>query len=286
MHLYKNLRDAGQIKHIRSRDLKSFDFLHRMVDGKQDILIQRLLLSREEVDFHADLSAALVAQVFAARDANELFSAGLRCCRDILQGMGYKETTKDRFDGDVLMNAPNNDNTIVVFGCQNEPLLADRVTASISLARYLRKDVEVVFSGNAPNTDSVSILDESIRMSKMFEEIRDRLNLSEDERARIKRMRLFYEQRSIDTITNIEHLLKDDYLQQKRTYNLYLVSSTYHLVSIAEQIEKHLKTSRNIEQIILWGAELQNIPLRPPFKEIYIKQMFFYIFRYLMQHRT
>ena len=88
---------------------------------------------------------------------------------------------------------------------------------------------------------------------------------------------------------NLINFFTHNYPREYKNTFLYIVSSTFHLRTLADEAEKYLESDaalkENIQRIILVGAE-QRAKEEPVMLEpYYVKNMFFEIFRHMLRER-
>jgi hypothetical protein len=237
--------------------------------------------------FVPDLAGAVFAAFFrAGYIQKDFFGTGIECCRDIVVSLGFKELDSasvnrhltDRTDEPIV-------NHIIIAGCQNNKMLERRVSRAADFVSSLASNCVVVFSGRNPDPTGktkVKILDESMRMRILFEqELRDR-----SERAQLPPMHeLRVEGGSSNTTTNLSAFFAGNYLKNSVSNNLVIVSSTFHLIRLGEDLKRELSKTANakkISQVVLVGAEepkqffrVQDAP--------YFKLLMFEVFRFLLK---
>lgn len=281
MYLYKNIEDVQPIKSIDFSEYMNsfafFKFTHRD---------NRLYFSEQMkigAAFYADFAAAVTAQLLAKHASNEIIKKGLYCCRAILHSKGYKEANLDDLHDNANISVTR---IILVLGCQSDEILESRVDAAIYLIRNLCTDIELAFIGCAPDRNKVKILDESARMRIIYENRAKNGLLTQQDLIRIKSIRVFSEDASQNTKQNIQRFFNGNFLSPNKKYILHLVSSTFHLLRLANDCEGYLESNpaqrENIKRIILCGADDVNQPSITAKSGGYIKYTFFDILRHLM----
>ncbi len=291
--LHKSVRETVAGRGLSLADyFDSFGFFGYLHPDRRQVFAERL---RVDAKSEADAAAAVVARLFANRVSDDIIEKGLRCCRDILLGRGYRETTLGDLQRGIGPAQPPETSTnlvhsVIVAGCQTEALLENRVDMAIELISNLQVDVSLVFAGGAPERDEIRIPDESTRMKVLFEQ-----RMSERHNARVTRKggrpgsggrKLALEHASTTTRENIHSVFEGGFLVPGARHILYLVSSTFHLLRFATECEKAIATGRagiGVEHIVLCGAEGTGELEGPARHGRYIKLMFYDIFLHLME---
>ena len=213
--------------------------VHGMTDGQRKAL--------------ADAAAAAVTQVHRlAPLPPEFISELLNYCHFAVQNVGYSTETLEELEP--LLKA-GGDNLMVIMGCQTLPLLHARVDAAIRLLRAVGMGFEVVFAGFNPTAGvaPARIINEAKEAHIYFhsliqndQALRDRIGL-----------RQWTESQSTDTSGNIRHFLDSDFLTRNGKKRVFLVSSTFHLMRIAVELENYRDdlVSRTVTAVVLVGAE-------------------------------
>lgn len=283
MYLYKDFKDTQAMVPIDfSEYINSFAFFEYIHRNNLNEFHASDDKSRK---ISADFAASVVAKLFAKRANDDIIVKGLHCCRDILLSKNYNETPLNHLHNHAIKHTSIN-HVILVAGCQTDEILKSRVDAAIRLIRILHTDVEIVFVGGAPERDKVKIRSESTRMMSVLENRIQQGVLSEHNLIRLRSRKIFSENASQNTEQNIEQFFNEGFISTDKQYYLYLVSSTFHLLRLANDFEKNLKTlgyDKNIQRLILFGADDINSPSVTAKSGIYIKLMFFDIFDHLMK---
>ncbi len=253
----------------------------------------------------ADLAASVVQRLFESGFIHEnLDTESIKVCRDILVNKGYKELTTDILENEITLNSKRLSgedygevqNVMLVAGCQDEHMLNRRLYTALYMIPRFRTNLTVVMSGGNPianGAPSTNILDESIRMYNRLQELID-VN---------PEVRLPYsfsierDGNSSNTRNNIKETLHHFVSSKEKVYNIHIVSSTFHLIRLAKELEAELSLIFNseknlpdeertkIENIVLIGAEKVETKFKPVHDGPYMKLMFVDIFRYLSEYR-
>ena len=267
--------------------LRQFDF-GRYVYGDKRVDFEKYLESSESFKFIADIGGAVFATLFANGyiDKNA-YGNVVHCCRDIIQDLGFLETTlADAMEKMHSIGSRREQvtNLIVIAGCQDEKMLERRVESAVQFVSELKFNCEVVFSGknsDASGRSRVQIKDESVRMEIMF---RDKLN--EVQNGKIPHFhRLGKEGKSTNTQSNMAEVFEEHVGKNK--VNLVIVSSTFHLIRLAQQAIAQVreKGGGNVQSIILIGAEKASQFFRI-YDDVYFKLAMFDVFHYLLMHQA
>lgn len=271
MYLYKDFKDTPTMVPIDfSEYINSFAFLEYI---HSDHRAAFNISDEKELKIRADFAASVVAKLFAKRANDDIIVKGLHCCRDILLSKNYNETPFNHLHNHAIKHS-NINHVILVAGCQTDEILKSRVDAAIRLIRILHTDVEIVFVGGAPERNKVKIRSESTRMMSILENRIQQGVLTEHDLIRLRSRKIFSESASQNTEQNIEQFFKEGFISTDKQYYLYLVSSTFHLLRLATDCEKHLMTpgsGKNIQRLILFGADDINSPSVTAKSGIYIK---------------
>lgn len=238
--------------------------------------------------FLADLAGAVFATLCRAGYTHkDVYKRAIECCRDIIVAQGFKETDDDQARSFLRPNGSEGANHIVVAGCQDPEMLNRRVERAADFVTQLGYNCVVVFSGKNPDptgTKNVRILDESQRMRVLFKEL-----LRKNESARLPPMHdLRGEGASSTTQTNIAKFFDGEFFTRAKNNNLIIVSSTFHLIRLAREIQRELIKDANtgkVARIVLVGAESPT-----HFFTVqdagYLKLMMFDVFHYLLRNTS
>jgi uncharacterized SAM-binding protein YcdF (DUF218 family) len=231
-----------------SRALTTLDFtplLHRsQLVASMDELRRKAL---------ADAAAAAITQVHTLAPLPEDYIIELmNYCHFAVQDVGYSVETHDGLEP-VLSTGGGN--LLVVMGCQNLPLLHARVNAAIRLLSAAGMTFEVVFAGFNPSAGAAParIINEAKEARAYFDEY-----VQKDPGLKMRiGLRQWTETESADTRGNIRHFLDSPFLNGAGTSRLFLVSSTFHLMRIAVELESYSSEllAKGVATVVLVGAE-------------------------------
>ncbi len=234
----------------------------------------------------ADLLAALVYRLFITEtlERNAFVEKCLRCCEAMLENEGF-----DIVDiNDVLQTANEAIHCLVLApGCQTDELLMSRVRATEEVCYKLvsiGKPVQLFFSGKNPGLRAgvpPSILNESKTMQMWFWDLWARRQQASDFR-RLLNIRLLTEDASKTSVENIKRILEMSRSRLQEGGNIFIVSSTFHLIRLAKALENELRAddSLRVSSIVLVGSEISasNVSMH----KAYVKSMVFNLFRYFI----
>jgi hypothetical protein len=222
----------------------------------------------------------------------------LKLCRDIIINEGYEEITSEMLDG--MLREENAyaekvpgeiQNILIVAGSQNDLILETRLQKVIRIIPKFRDNLSIVTTGANPienKASSASILNESIRMFNRLEEL---IELTEPRKPYTFEMRC--ETESATSKQNIEFALQNFVNRSDKVYNIIIVSSTFHLIQLSEELELYLSARfkedsskpeserLKIQNILLFGAENVDFKFIPLKHAAYLKLMFFAIYKKL-----
>lgn len=234
----------------------------------------------------ADLLAALTYKLFDTGNIKRDFFVEkcLRGCDAILENEGF-----DIIDiNDIFEVTRQAAHCLVIApGCQTDELLMSRIRATEEICYQIvsmRKQVHLFFSGKNPGQRagiSPSILNEAQTMNMWFWDLWERRQQVGDFR-RLVNIQLLIEDGSKTSIENIKRLLALSQRQLLEGSNVFIVSSTFHLIRLAQALERELETnpSFSVPNLILVGSEVgaTNISMH----KTYVKSMVFNLYRYLI----
>lgn len=229
----------------------------------------------------SDLLACLVASylVNGQLDTDYFLRNCMRSCRDIIFSFGFRAENEA-----LAMRAIEEYEHInsIVFGYQDERALRRRIDAFVHVAKKIGQTQKVIFSGAYSAATAIRIPDEATEMRNMFDSECKRQKEFDPRNIRFEK-----ESASKDTIANLKNCVYGQFLASgsgvKSKQTLVLISSTFHLIRISEQVMDILKTAdnpllKNVTEIFLVGAEDELLSLKVTDQE-YVKNMMFDIFR-------
>ena len=92
----------------------------------------------------------------------------------------------------------------------------------------------------------------------------------------------YLEQESDSTRSNIQRLMQGDFLDGKKETNLFVVSSLFHLPSLAHELEDYVHTHRSVVgTVVLVSAEELHGEQKVAQLPIYLKSMFYEVYSHL-----
>lgn len=295
LYLYKEITSSiGESSHGGKQDLqehfKFFGF-HRRINNSQFETFNELI--KDKAGVIADIVAAHTANLFKAEviKRRDLIWQSLQCCRDLIIDRGYDEVDEEKI---LDISKSVRRNIVLTAGCQSDEILERRVLATEEFCYGLMAascNVDIVLSGNNPNFGSntkekVKIQNESVRMRQIFQEkLGRRKNL---DFKRFLKIEILEEGQSAKSGQNVERFIdmKLSTMEQNQC-NIFVVSSTFHLIRLSAEIEKHLmqKPTAQVKNIVLIGAEnvtgmgsLDSVSMH----DAYVKSMIFEIYRCLV----
>lgn len=243
-------------------------FIHRIHVDKRAAFTEAILVDRNTI---ADQAASAVAHLQDGGYVSDaLFRDALDYCHDILLDRGYAFSTADevasvRYGPSVMMLA----------GCQDRPMLRARVEAAYSTVRRLGVPFRLVFSGLNPDARSpgaaVRTVNEAREMQAYFFALRDR-----DPKGRLVEVEPLprLDEDATNTIANVTNFLSERFLFAEPS-EVFLVSSTFHLVRLAEKVDNRLSEdpSLSVARVVLVGAESNFTSPVIPTPTRYLKSM-------------
>jgi len=280
--------DAAR-KKSKTRSQKVQPLYHEF--EQEFFLSENIYIDKMEA-FEALLSAdrALVADVLGAAVCS-LFNAGflntehfvrsqLDCCRNTVVSLGFREITRR-----ALSTIPEASTPMVVLmpGCQDSRMIQRRVQRLYEFAIFERRPFTVIFSGRNPGTPACTIENEAEYMQARYEEKMD--CYQEDSKADVTIRFMGNEGKSKTTTQNIDEFLRGPYLNKSTKQTVVVISSTFHLIRIAERLRECVQMNEFgvrgcVDNFILVGAEHPGteLPIRH-WDKTYIKLMMFDLYR-------
>jgi hypothetical protein len=233
--------------------------LSRYIHGdKRQAYIDRLEGDRA---FTADLAASVAAGIMMSgyADWEHFCENQIRLCRDSIIDIGFSEID-ERNALELLRTSGGRPRTVaMVAGCQDERMLGRRIARLATFAIDMHKQsasFDLVFSGRCPESQTVRIPNEAIRMESMYKAAVGEVDSKLVDAIRFQR--IDGEGRSQNTEQNIEELFKH-HLPHK-SQNLVVISSTFHLIRIGRKLSACFKDESyqfqsKINHLVLVGAE-------------------------------
>lgn len=275
MSLFVKSKDKLGKEPVRSQDFRNhsplFNITEYIYHDKRH-LFEELLAQHPE--FIPDLAASILNGV-SSHLKSDLLVKALRCCRDILLDMDYTETHLDEIK---QLTSQDQDRLIVIAGCQNDDLLQARVEVAAKLFKNLHMSARFIPVGKGPAHETNRIRDESARIKTILhQQLGHHLEI----------VPLELEQESHRTYENIANLLGGSYIDATRSTSLFIVSSTFHLIRLAKEVDSRSNVFSikhpNINSIFLIGSESGvNKTVR---SASYIRFLFYDIYDYIL-HKT
>ena len=267
---------------VQFRDYhKVFNFLDWINPSKRQ---EFKCVLTEEPSFVADIAASVIAQLQEAGLLREdCIQKALECCHLVLIARGYESTYPHHLlhEGDDHTN-----NVMLIAGCQSRPLLKARVKKAFELWQRLQKGFTFVFSGRNPSKRQVGrklrILNEAREMENYFYSLLEQPNVNQ---LTYTARRIDLDEESYSTATNIKEFLDGDFLSRKKVNHVYIVSSSFHLIRLAQTLESAIQPRENgpqIDKVILVGAEDPDIASNVAHLPNYVKSMMHDVFEFLL----
>lgn len=230
----------------------------------------------------ADICGAVTSGLFKAgfMKTEHFVKSQLQCCRNTIANIGFSEIHRAKLD-EIVHTAKHI--TVLVPGCQDDRMIERRVKALFEFVRQHKRSLKVVFSGKNPGTPNVTIMNEAQYMRARFEEFMHHHGGKFD----VTVSEANCEENSKTTVQNIAELLRSkDFLNRGVKQTVVVISSSFHLIRIAEALLKHVKDdthglSKFIENFVLIGAENPESEELPStyWEHPYVKLMMFDLFR-------
>lgn len=264
------------------------------VNPDYDKTIRELLEDENTAALVPDLAAAVVSHLaFSQQKAGDyvgerLIQDALEYCHDILLDYGFHFARLQRLVDD---SPPDRCYSMLILGCQDRPMLRSRVEAGYTLMRELRRPFRVIFSGRNPARDAdgarsskVRTVCEASEMEDMF--FRFKAADSDGERVVLDSASAL-DVNAVNTEANLRGFSDAHVLDPSRRNRVFLVSSTSHLIKIAELVGRMPNPKHGeIERIVLVGGEHHSTPGQVPTPYRYLKTMMFDVFRHILRTGT
>ncbi len=204
-------------------------------------------IKKENPTFISDVAASVIGTLAISNCLSDsLLQKGLDCCSSILHDMGYDEAHIDTLMIDV---AHDNERIIIIPGCQDVDMVRRRVECAVTVFKGLHRNAKFVASGSNPNRQSVKIKDEA-------KFIKTELVRKLD--SQIEIISIKTEGESIKTSENIDNLFSGLLSSIAAPTSVFIVSSTFHLMRLANQIGKiapaHHEILQKLNYITLAGC--------------------------------
>ncbi|MDO8477754.1 MAG: ElyC/SanA/YdcF family protein [Candidatus Rokubacteria bacterium] len=228
----------------------------------------------------ADAAAAVVTQLHYRSVLQPTFlKRALGYCHFVVQHLGYEPRSLDALRESVVASQ---NNVMLVVGCQTPTLLYSRVDAAARLLIHLSPSFRVVFAGKNPGAPA-TIPNEAREMEVYFSSLVERDPVLDHH----KRFRVEVESQSSDTKTNFAHFLNSSYLSLTMPNRLFVVSSTFHLMRIAQELDRWSDAlgGRGVVEIVLVGAEGLHDDHQAKQDRMYVKSMVYEVFLDMFKRR-
>lgn len=266
---------------------KTFDFRSRVY--KDHILaVKELLVEKPIVVF--DLAAALVSTLYMeAYVHKKAFERALECCRKLLEDLGFQWIDIDTLTNKLRQREVNPRNIVLVAGCQDEQMIRRRAESAAGFCAKWNVNLEVVFSGRNPGAGKNVIDDESQIMLNYFIQYMNRRRQIAPDLGLPKLNTTYFEDASNNTKKNVENFWEKFMLPfRAMPTNVIVVSSTFHLIRLAESLLERLNEAAcDVKNLVLVGAEEQEDEVvHEESSARYMKLMMFDVFRCLLRDAT
>ncbi|HWZ15468.1 MAG TPA: TauD/TfdA family dioxygenase [Mucilaginibacter sp.] len=246
-----------------------------------------------------DITASQIQKLYEKEFLNDLglINEGLNCCRDLIFNLGYEDVvlcnsvTMEEDGLKTIVNDTGDKNIMIIPGCQHAGMLTGRVLKAIRVLDNFKHNLTIYASGGNPldnptGPDKVSIAQESKFIHNTFYELIKKMNIG-----LLDNFRVIEENESYNSITNLKKCLNR--LSKQESHNLIIVSSTFHLIRLAQEVEKQLTVIFNqgpentnfIKNIILIGAEGIDAKFTRVKSGGYVKSMFVDVYAELMNYK-
>jgi hypothetical protein len=202
----------------------------------------------------ADIAASVLSHAYSDRALNVGFLKQLlEYSHHAVQGRGYD--LEDIGDlGDFAQSAGRN--IMLIAGCQSLQLMHSRVDVALQSLNSLPSRFQVVFVGSNPSggTYPSSVLHEAREMKAYF---KTRLFSYSEELSRRIKLEQWVDSQTADTRGNIEQFMNSNVLHGDEPKRIFLVSSTFHLMRVAAELELQLPqlAKHRVASVILIGSE-------------------------------
>ena len=263
----------------KARFRQAFNPLRGPFDAMELNTIDEIRKAQDELYYVADMAASAIAQLSAAQLLTSgLVEKALTFCEQALVNRGYEQITQYG-----LRRIGKNDEKTVMFvpGCQNRSLLQQRCRKVAQVAVEVPVDMEVVFSGAnvaaIRSEKEASVVDEAGEMSVWFERYYEEHSAGHEG----FNHRSLLEKSSQRTTENVANLFKGPFFAEDRLNRVYVVSSSFHLLRIADALDKNSGANPNkkLESIVLIGSERGYRPEPVALMSAYVKGLFFEVYR-------
>lgn len=239
----------------------------------------------EQPSFIADQAAAYAAKLAANHLLGEKFvRVRLECCEQIIRSLGYEIS----YPGYLTTEGNNNINNIaLVVGCQTKEIIEARAEKLVELMRTTQLEFNIVFSGKHPKSDKecdIRIPNEAGYMKIHFTQLLDK---QQNSHLGTLKKEVALEQKSTNSVENINEFLNGNYLSTDKPNNVFIISSTFHLIRLSQIMEAAIFSTYSIPQInkiILVGAEEPGNPGDAAHLPAYIKSMEHSIYSFIFSN--
>jgi hypothetical protein len=293
------------LKQDLSHHAKLFDFTEHIHTRKHPLFWANGDLGKDPIknyDYVSDIAASVITKFITTEDAKkDTLNNGLACCKDILNHVGFRALKSNNFIS-AINPKENPENVILTLGCQTPHIIKNRGIAAARLYKQLldttqnASRITVYFSGSSPNRKKKQITQREYDAlhEHFFTEIANIIDGPEKIQNYID---IKIDHQSHNTLTNISECLHKHIIPNfpNKKINLFVVSSTFHLIRISQAIIAELNTHETKEkliknQITLNGTFLVGSEIYPFHKNViehsnYVKNMFYDIFHYFLKNK-
>lgn len=263
----------------------SLEYIHKDKEERIPRFVQtkkESKVAQDDMFYIADLAASAVAKL---ADSNmlrsNLIEQALAFCEQVLTRKGYQQIISQEL---VDLDTEEKRCLMLVAGSQNRDMLKQRCRKAAETCIRIQRQFDVIFSGgNPPNGQEhkpVRILSEARELQKWFERYIQELA---PRQTRIN-YRGYLEDTAQNTVENIENLFELGFINETESYILYAVSSSYHLLRIADAIWINMQrhNQKKILKLVLIGAEKGFHPETIAHSSSYVKELMFEVYRNLL----
>lgn len=275
MYFYKDNKALFSNRKSRAKkcDLSTYENIYNFIrhiykDKQKSLKDLNANYPKAIPDIVASSIRSLCDSGFIHRD---ILSKSLTCCFSILSDMGYLEISMR----EIRNRISNSDIYIIIPGCQTEEILDNRVNKAVSVFNDLHCTAKFIPSGknsSRKRTEKCKISNESARI---ISGLNNKLGS-----IKFECIPLDIEKCSSSTSENIRNIFESNLIDVNRKFNIIIVSSTFHLIRLARQVELRKTRIPNFDNLILVGAETKVDSVVK--MGAYVKSMMFDIYDYLL----
>ena len=212
------------------------------------------LVDEDDLRHAADIAASVLAHAHADRSLHANFLKQLlEYSHHAVQGRGYELESISGLDG---LTDSGGRNIMLVIGCQSLQLMHSRVDEALRSLLALQGRFQVVFVGSNPSggTFPSAVLHEAREMRAYFD---SRLGSDAGKLGQRVKLEQWIEPETADTRGNVKQFLASKVLHGDDPKRIFLVSSTFHLMRVAAELEVQLSEliKRKVTSIVLIGSE-------------------------------